>query len=330
MVGPARSRTERGGALLLVMWMSAALAAIAVSVSVSIRAETEHTSTMSDGLRAHYLAVGSVERMLAWMSWGPNPGSTRAWSPTVARYYMQYPSGDAVVEMISEASKLNVNTADPVEMLPIVAAVVGDPRLAMQITNGILSRRTAGGGAPVFGPTSTFAPRDASFEEIEELLSVPGVTPEIFYGNYVSDADGRLYARGGLRDVLSVWGTRDQFDVNGAAPALLEGIGVPPSQVQAILQQRAVRPIENASQFPGGAGAHLRVGGISMWTIRANARLRNADGSTSEVVRSAGATVKVWLDGTHGGAPVQVVRYYPDAWSDYAAKPPYIPVGAPR
>jgi hypothetical protein len=67
-----------------------------------------------------------------------------------------------------------------------------------------------------------------------------------------------------------------------------------------------------------------------MWTIRANARLRNVDGSTSEVVRSAGAVAKVWLDGSHRGAPMQVMRYYPDYWSDFAAKPPYIPVGGVR
>jgi hypothetical protein len=69
----------------------------------------------------------------------------------------------------------------------------------------------------------------------------------------------------------------------------------------------------------GGQAGQLRVGGITMWTIRANARLRRPDGGTSEVVRSAGAVVKVWMDGTHLNTPVQVLRYYPDYWSDFAA-----------
>jgi len=161
---------------------------------------------------------------------------------------------------------------------------------------------------------------------------VPGVTPEVFYGNYTQDAEGRLYARGGLRDVLSVWGTRGQYDVNGAAPALLEGIGLAPPQVQAILARRAQRPFQSMTEVQAVAGStqQLRVGGISMWTIRANARLRHADGSTSEVVRSAGAVAKVWMDGSHRGSPVQVIRYYPDYWSDFAVKPPYVPVGGPR
>lgn len=336
-----RQRRERGGALLLVMWMSAALVAIALSVSATIRTETEHTSTMGDGVRAHFLASGSVDRMLTWMSWGPNPGAANqarpsGWSPNVSRYYMQYPSGDAIVETISEASKVNVNTAYPVEILPMVVAVTGNPQQAQQIVNGIMRWRTPGGTAVNLGdflrPSSTFPPRNASLEEIEELLFVPGVTPEIFYGNYIQDADGRLYARGGLRDVLSVWGTRGKYDVNGAAPALLEGLGLPPAQVQAILARRAQRPFQNLSEVQAIAGStqQLGVGGISMWTIRANARLRNANGTTSEVVRSAGAVAKVWLDGTHRASPVHVMRYYPDLWSDFAVKPPYVPAGGPR
>lgn len=326
-----RSCRQRGGALLLVMWMSAALAAIALSVSAMVRTETEHTSTLSDGLRAHYLAVGSVERMLTWLDWGPRPNMAQGWDPKRSRYYMQYPSGDAVVELISEASKLNINMADPVELSTVVTAVTGNPRQAQQIVNGIMNWRTPGGGSPSLGLTSTFTPRNASFQEIEELLSVPGVTPENFYGNYVEDAEGRLYARGGLRDVLSVWGTRGYFDVNGAAPALLEAIGIQPAQVQKILELRKVRPIESSElAVLAGSSGHLRTSGISMWMVRANARVKNADGSRSEVVRSAAAVVKVWVDGTHRSTPVQVLRYYPDYWSEFAAKPPAGSVGGPR
>jgi hypothetical protein len=81
-----------------------------------------------------------------------------------------------------------------------------------------------GGGstsADSSGQGSTFQARGASFEEIEELLLVQGMTPELFYGNYVADADGRLSPRGGLRDSLSVWGAIEQFDANAASPALL-------------------------------------------------------------------------------------------------------------
>ena len=34
-----------------------------------------------------------------------------------------------------------------------------------------------------------------------------GMTPELYYGNYVAERMDRLSPRGGLRDSLSVWGS---------------------------------------------------------------------------------------------------------------------------
>src|SRR5712671_4999391 len=99
---------ERGGALLTVLWLAAALSAIAFSLASSVRAEIERSSTVADGLRASYLATGSVERGIQWMIWGPdygrNPaGGPKFWEPNLPRMVMTYPSGDAVVEMIPES-----------------------------------------------------------------------------------------------------------------------------------------------------------------------------------------------------------------------------------
>ena len=63
---------QRGGALLTVLWLSAALTAIAFSISTTVRGETERTSTTVDQTRAYYLASGAVDRAILWMQWGRN------------------------------------------------------------------------------------------------------------------------------------------------------------------------------------------------------------------------------------------------------------------
>ena len=68
----SRGVAEKGGALLTVLWVSAALAAIAFSISMSIRAETDRAGTAADGLRAMYLATGSVDRATQWLLWEPD------------------------------------------------------------------------------------------------------------------------------------------------------------------------------------------------------------------------------------------------------------------
>lgn len=332
--GPGFRRRERGSALLAVLWIAAALAAIAFALSSTVRSETSRVSGSSEGLRAYYLASGSVERGIQWMLWGwtgntaVNPdGTPRFWLQNLPRLIMHFPSGDSVVEMIPESAKLNINTANPDQLYRVVAAVSGDAAVAHTIVDGIIDWRTPGSTALdslylSLGPT--FLPRHASFEEIEELLLVHGVTPELFYGNFASDSDGRLYARGGLRDCLSVWGSQGPYDINTASPALMEAMGVAAGDVSRILQARAVRFFRNMGEV-GGLGISapgMSVGGNYIWTLRATARLRRPDGTPSEVTRTSAATVKLLDVKRYGQMPLHVLRYYDDAWSELAVAPP--------
>lgn len=321
-----KRRRQRGGALLAVLWMSAALTAIAFSLAATVRSETGRASTNADGLRAWYLATGSVERGIQWMMWGPdyrNPdGSPRFWTPNTPRMYLTYPTGEAVVEMIPEMSKLNINTANAADLQRVITALTDNAATAAQIVQGILEWP----GPPGLG--QTFQPRRASFQEIEELLLVPGVTPELFYGNYVADPSGSLFPHGGLRDCFSVWGSNGPFDINTASPALLEGFGVPRSAIAALLARRTERPFRNvqeAADFGLPSGPFM-TGGNRIWTLRATARLRNPDGSPSEVVRSASATVKLLDPRFRWDIPVHVLRYYDDAWSQFSLTPPALPL----
>jgi general secretion pathway protein K len=126
---PIRKTGERGGALLIVLWLSAALAAIGVSVATTVRTEVDHTSTMADGLRTQYLASGSVDRFLQWMAWGDvrNPdGTPRFWQRRQTLYSMNYSSGVAVVQTIPETAKLNVNRATADDLLAVITILSGD------------------------------------------------------------------------------------------------------------------------------------------------------------------------------------------------------------
>jgi hypothetical protein len=153
-------------------------------------------------------------------------------------------------------------------------------------------------------------------------MFVRGVTPELFYGSYMEDAQGRLYARGGLRDCLSVWGGAS-VDVNGADPAVLAAIGMEPGYVQAVVRRRAAQPFATMKELQdlGIPLNRLSLNLTSMWTVRATARLRNPDGSRADVVRSSAAVVKFWQDNKPHASLLQVVRFYQDAWSESMVRP---------
>ena len=148
------------------------------------------------------------------------------------------------------------------------------------------------------------------------------MSPELFYGNYTTGADGRLYARGGLRDCLSVWGSLGPFDVNTASPALMEAMGMTPEMAASIVATRQQRPFQNPQELAGTLPPRIAMGsGYSIYTLRASARLRRPDGSYSEVVRTAAATIKLF-DPQKSPQAMHILRWYDDAWSQ-AALPPY-------
>jgi hypothetical protein len=153
------------------------------------------------------------------------------------------------------------------------------------------------------------------------ITRVRGLSPELFYGNYTG-ADGRLYARGGLRDCLSVWGSLGPFDVNTVSPALMEAMGVTPEMAASLIATRQQRPFQNPQELAGTLPPRIAMGsGYSIYTLRASARLRRPDGSYSEVVRTAAATIKLF-DPQKSPQPMHILRWYDNAWSQ-AALPPY-------
>lgn len=333
MIASALSqRRQRGGALLTVLWLSAGLAAIALSVSTTVRSETDRVSTSADGLRASYLASGAVERAVQWMLWGPGyflPDSTpRFWGPNSRELNMNFPSGVARVEVIPESAKLNINLANADDLSRVVLAVSGDPVRSQQIAEAIVHWRTNGDAtSPLdqyyFSLGPTFRARHSSFQEIEELLLVRGMSPELFYGNYTADDGGRLYARGGLRDCLSVWGSLGPFDINSASPALLQAMGLSTDLVTQVVARRNARrfAVVNELAEMGVPAARVTIRpGIAIYTLRATARLRRPDGSFSDVVRSAAATVKMFPRQANPQVLV-VLRWYEDAWSQDAVAP---------
>src|SRR5260370_26864689 len=66
---PRQGGTRRGSALLMVLWISAALAAVAFSLANTVRGETDRTSTAIDEIRGYYLASGAVYRAAVELLW---------------------------------------------------------------------------------------------------------------------------------------------------------------------------------------------------------------------------------------------------------------------
>jgi len=306
----------------MVLWLSAALSAIAFTVANTVRAETERTSTSIDSLRAYYLATGAIERTLLYINWGAGfrkpDGTPKYFENPMPVLRFEFPSGTAMAEIIPETAKLNVNRATPRELGNLLVAMGISGERAVSITRGILDWRTVspGGAFTEFdqhymGLTPSFRARHASFQEIEELLLVQGVTPDLFYGSYSPDDSGNLLPHAGLRDCLSVYGSTGQIDVNTVPPAVMQAIGIPPELAAAIVNLRQNAPIRSMERF--GGVPRLGIVPSSIATIRSTARLRLSNGQFSDLRRTVTAMVKFL--GPEWDPPFHVMRWYDSAVS---------------
>lgn len=314
---------QRGSALLMVLWLTAALAAIGVTVASSVRGETERTQTAVDDARSWFEARGAIERAALHILWGQNyAGQDQSqiyYVPGQPSMDLVFPSAAVHVDIIPETSKLNLNMSPPAELLRLLIALGVAEDRAVAITSAIVDWRTPvnPGNGSVFdsfylSQSPSFLPRHASFMENEELLLVRGITSELYYGASLGTAHT------GLRDCVSVYGTNGPLDINSAQPATLEAVGLSPADAQAIVQLRKQHPIVDYKELAeiaqplGPAGYRLRIGGQTMFTLRATARMRQPDGRLSDLRRTVGALVKFYLPNNTQKKPVgfEVVRWY--------------------
>ena len=315
--------TNKGSALLAVLWLTAALSAIAFTVANTVRTETERTGTDVDALKTYYLATGAIDRALLHIQWGFTI-DPKYFKPPVALARFSFPSGDAVVEVIQESAKLNINTAT-VEQLTNLGVVAGaSPAQAAAITAGIVDWRSPSpGGFSQFDQhylalPSSFHSRHASFQEIEELLLIQGVTPDLFYGGYARNAQGNLVAHAGFKDAVSVYGSFGPIDVNSAPAAVMVAIGISPEAAAAIVALRNAAPITSMDQLAqfrdsGPGFSRLAISPGSVVTLRSTAWLRRADGQPSDLRRSVSATVKFF--GFQNNPPYHFLRWYDNAYA---------------
>src|ERR1700722_19018845 len=320
-------RARRGAALLLVLWLTAALSAIAFTLANTVRGEIERSSTDADGLKAYYLAEGAIDRMLVYIESGPSfvdrDGKPRYQPGQTHVLQLDYPTGVVRAEYIPENSQLNVNFATPQELGNLMLALGVDPQRAQGIVAGILDWRggTAGGSFSELDQyymslAPSFRSRHASLQEIEELLLVRGITPDLFYGSYTRGAEGRLIPPDGLRDRLSVYGSIGVLDVNTVAPEVMVAVGVAPETAAAIVALRRLAPINNMGDL-----AAFSNGGHGMWrlgmatgtivTLRATAQLRLPNGQFSDLHRTVSAMVKFL--GPDWNPPFHIMRWYDNA-----------------
>lgn len=271
--------SENGMALLLVIWVGAFFSLVLTGFAFSMRVETDATKNFRDHAQALLLAEAGITQALADLA-NTQPSATGPTAGFRSRRIgpRRYGPGTYEVLLTNEDGKISVNHApEPVLRRLLDQSGVRDVLLQETIAASILDWRDPDDAERPGGAESEFyrsgvrpyAAKNAPFQRVEELLSVRGVTRDIFYGN-ISDPqrrealkktlpDNREFAPReylGIRPFLTVYGS-GKVDSATAEREVLLAMDVPADKIREILQAREWNSASGQlNQSPTGVGGN--------------------------------------------------------------------------
>lgn len=246
-------RSERGVALLLVLWIFMVLTVLTAEFSRSMRADAVATHNLAEETAARAVALAGLNRALystlrvreqdleaedgdsedaAEAGDGDGAVPFDHWAPDGSWHEEAYGGGRYSVRMFDEGGKIPLNRVDET-MLRVVFEGLGlDTDAQEAITDAILDWRDPDvlerlNGAEeeyYLGLASPYRPKDGPFDSVDELLAVRGITQELFFGADPDEvevllADGEIVIP--LGAIFSVFNRSSNINIRTAPPEVL-------------------------------------------------------------------------------------------------------------
>lgn len=280
---PVMPNTQRGVALLLVLWASTLLAILLGGYAVLARTEGLQARYQFARTQAHYAAQAGLMRAVYGLH---DAQAKQRWVADGRPYSFAFGGARIQVSAVSENGKVDLNAATLQVLQALFAAAGLSDDVARQLAANVVAWRQPVAATRATDLVTTdyadtgrdYRPRHAPFASIEELQMVWGMTPS-------------LYKR--LASQVTIWSGRPVPDPTTAPPlALLAIPGLSAAQVQSL---RAAR-LDNASN------SRLQIDNGITQSIKSVATL--ADGTQTELR----ATIRLRL-AQAGAEPYIVLRW---------------------
>ena len=265
-------RSERGVALLVVMWACTLLAILLGGYAALAHTEGLQASYQFQQTRAHYAAEAGMMRAIYALQ---APNINDRWTADGRVYPFAYEDAKVGVSITAESGKVDLNAATPDVLARLLANTGVDAQHAATIAQAIVDWRSfpmtpqqATQRAAVYTAAGRdYGPRNGPFASIDELQMVLGMNPDIYEA---------------VAPYVTIWSGRASPDPNTAP--LLALASIPPGMD---LQQAAAMIAARQGNIAANAGVGLVGNNGITHSIRSEAVL--ADG-TRAVLR---ATVRL-------------------------------------
>lgn len=257
-----RHPSQSGVVLIAVLGGILILTIIVFALANSVRGAADELQNQKEHLQAYYLARGGVFTS-AWLLSQMSPAADAPIHPGQQSIEWQQDSSKVHVDLTDETGKIDLNQVQEPLLEKLLMALGYEMETARPLATAIVDWRNPSSlsrweSAQASGNLLQYDPSHATqslYAAIEELLQVPGMKPEIYYGRYVRHDDGKIVRLPGLSECVTVDSGTGQININYAPyPVLVATTGMNTQAADYIVAGRTEKPFASVaditSRFP--------------------------------------------------------------------------------
>lgn len=271
-------KSDKGIALLMVIWVLIILMVIVLSFSYMSKTESSLALAFKERTEKKLAAEAGIERGIteifyrnAYKNQNIIAKEKEAWKTDGTRYSDKLGDMSYTVSILDESGKVDINAVSEVILKNLLLNTGIKDEDADTIVDSVMDWKDPDDLVRLHGAESDYymslpAPykaKNAPFDAVEELLLVKGMTREILYGTS---------GKKGLIDFLTVNSKNALINVNAAAREVLTAIpGITPEIADGIISFRENNRISNMAEagVPAQGMQYLNVNEGNIFTILA-------------------------------------------------------------
>jgi general secretion pathway protein K len=270
---PASSQDERGFVLLFVLWTLVLLTLVALNLSSIVRTESGIARTTLDYEQAYYFSRGAIEEALYGLTYPDKDKDKQLarfpYFRGMNHYWVKSGEWNAHVAILDEAGKLDINSCTQPILERLLQILGNNETRSSQLAAAIIEWRKPLANPDSFNNSSSsdLGPdivriKHRPFDQVEELLLVPGMNREILYGipghEMEEESDLPKFHRG-LADFVTVYTGKNQINPNFAEMEVLAALpDMDAEKAQAIVKARTQEPFKTSGEIGERTGLLLQ------------------------------------------------------------------------
>jgi general secretion pathway protein K len=257
-----------GVALLAVMATVSVMLLVAMAFSGSVQIETRSAIYRKEATQAYALALGGVQAAILEIAY-PLPedqkDKPRLWRRGQSLLRVPYARGVALVEIVNETGKVDLNVADQKQLARLFVARGLEKDRAANLAKAIDHWRSPAGSDEAdfkaldeYYLEAGYRPAHDSFTSVEEALRVCGMSRDIFFGTAEYSRENGIQEQYGVGRDLTVYSKSTAVNVNYASEAVLLSVpGVTEEFAESLVQERSKTPFDSAEDISRRLGSSM-------------------------------------------------------------------------